>query len=437
MEAGYQNTNRVAYNASISLTFLVKGMNINIASERIKYIVIDTNYETEIMPKIYINVSVDTSLFNYITNYKDTGKFKLKIQRKNLFSKTSLADVIVNDSFSYIPSTTNSDYLKDLSEGGVRDDSYRNITIGLISDKIINNLRKTFNSIYNNIDQETLVSIATEGLNIITKPLEYNNKYESILVPPITTRHEFIKYIFEYDNFYNSNFLFFMDFNRSYLLSRDGQGIYNSDDPINDVFLDIKGVSNQSAFYDGMNIMNNSYYLYINPANSNVIIPDSMGKLVNRLIVVDDDKDLEVLDLALNENYDSGVRDMFVRADNGSVIKNELEQQNVLVEITKNLVDGYSFTPNKNYMVNNFGSYAKYNGKYLLSGKKEYFRVTADGDFYTSCYLILRKVGTIASKNNTESLDRSNRAVKASSQYTTTSDKINTTKITQANRTVD
>ena len=116
MATGYSNTNRVAYNALITLTFQVDNMNIDIAPERIKYVVIDSNYESEIMPKLYMNISVDTSLYNYITNYKDSGKFKLKIQRKNLFSRTSLADVIVNETFSYIPSTTNSDYLKNLSE---------------------------------------------------------------------------------------------------------------------------------------------------------------------------------------------------------------------------------------------------------------------------------------------------------------------------------
>lgn len=431
------NTNRIAYNTVVSLTFLVNKIVVNIAPERIKYIVIDTNYESEIMPKLYMNISVDTALYNYITNYKDEGKFKLKMQRKNLFSRTSLADVIVNDTFSYIPSTTNSDYLKDVSEGGVGDDSYKNIVIGLISDKITNSLRKSFNTIYNNIDQETLISIATDGLDILTQPLSYNHKYKSILIPPISSRNEFIKYIFEYDNFYNTNYLFFMDFKRSYLISRDGTNIKNSDDPINDVFIDIKNLNTTSSLYDGINIINNSYYLYINPVNSNVIIPDGMGKLVNRLVVVDDDKELEILDVNLNNTYESGVKDLFIRADNGSVLKNEMEQENVIVEVTKNQIDGYNFTPNKSYMINNFGKYSTYNGKYIISAKKEYFRVTANGEFVTSCYLIFRKIGTIASKNNTVSLDRSNKAVKSSSQLTTTADRINTTNITQASRKID
>jgi len=437
MAIGNKNTDRLAYNADISLTYMVNNMSIPITPEKIKYIVIDTNYESEIMPKMYMNISADTNLFNYITNYKEEGKFKLVIRRKNLFSRTSLSDTIVNDTFSYIPSTTNIDFLKDLSEGGFRDDSYRNIIIGLVSDTIINKLRKTFNSIYNNIDQETLLGIATEGLNILTQPLNYNHKYDSILIPPITSVNEFINYIFEYDNFYNTKPLFFVDYKRAYLISRDGTGIYNSDDPINDVYIDIESISSDASFYDGINIVNNSYYLYINPSNSNVIVPDGSGKMVNRLIVVDDDNELEMLDININQSYESSVKDMFVRMDNGSVVKNELEQENVLLEVAKMQVDGYSFTPNKNYIVNNFSNYSKYNGKYIISGKKEYFRITANGEFISSCYLILRKIGTIATKNAKKATDRSNKAVKNSSQFTNTADKINTSSVRKVNRRID
>jgi len=434
MAGGSPNTNKLAFNAAITLTFFVNKLTVNVAPERIKYIVIDTNYESEIMPKLYMNISVDTALYDYITNYKDTAKFKLRIERKNLFSKTSISDTIVNETFSYIASTTNADYMRDISEGGIRDDSYRNIVIGLISDRITDSLRKSFNSIYNNIDQETLVSLATEGLDIVTEPLSYNKSYSSILIPPIASRNEFLKYIFDYDNFYDTKYLFFMDFKRSYLVSRNGRGVYNSDDPINDVFIDITTLRSNDSFYEGMNMINNSYYLYINPTNSNVIVPDGMGKIGNRLIVVDDDKELEMLDVTLNNNYESTIKDIFVRADNGSTIKNDMEQENVLVEVVKNQIDGYSFTPNKTYVVNNFGNYSKYNGKYVISAKKEYFRVTAGGDFRTSCYLVLRKIGTISTKNSTVSLDRSNRAVKSSSQLTTSADKINTTNIVPASR---
>ena len=432
--AGFPNTTRLAFNARIDLTYILDNQNIQIASERIKYVIIDSNYETELMPKIYLNISVNTALYNYITNYRERGKFKLKIRRSNLFSGTSLGETIVDDIFVYIPSTTNSDYLRDVSEGGASDDSYKNIIIGLISINIMNNLRKSFNQIYRNIDQQTLVSIATEGLNIAVQPLTYNEKYDSILIPPVSTRKEFIDYIFKTDHFYNTDYLFFMDFKKSYLLSRDGRGISNSDDSSNDVYIDIKSLSNDSSYYDGIDIINNSYYLYVNPANSNVIVPDGISKIVNRLVVVEDDRDLQLLDIALNSNFDNTIKDMFIRSYNGSIVKNELEQSNVIVEISKKQTDGYSFTPNKVYTVHNFGNYGKYNGKFILSGKKEYFRVTANGEFMSTCYLALRRVGTIAAKDKLDSLDRSNKAVKSSSQLTTTADAINTTTITKASR---
>lgn len=434
---GYPNTDRVAYNAIISLNYIYNNNVIVIAPERIKFIVIDSNYENEVMPKIYMNISINADMYESITTHYNSAKFKLKIQRKNSFSNTSLAEVIVNDTFSYIPSVTNSDYLKDISTNGSGEDNYRNIYIGLISDKITNSLRKTFNGIYNNIDQQTLIALATENMNILVQPFNYNKTYSSILIPPISSIGEFIKYIFDYDNFYNTNYIFFMDFNKSYLLAKDGLSIFNSDDPINDVYVDVAALNQASAFYDGMNIINNSYYLYINPVDSNVIVPNAIDKVVNRLVVVDNDKELETLDLYLNNNQDKLVKDNFIRADNGSVYKNELEEQNVMVEVVKKYVDGYSFTPNKSYIINNLANYRKYNGKYILVKKKEYFRVMASGEFITSCYLGFKKIGTITTKNSTESRDLTNKAVKTSSQYTTSADNINTTTIRKASRYVN
>ena len=431
---GYPNTDRLAFNTIINLNFLYNGISVNIIPERIKFMVIDSNYESEIMPKIYMNISVDTDLYEYMTTYYNTAKFKLKIQRKNKFSSTSLNTTIVDDVFSYIPSVTNSDYLRDISNNNPGEDNYRNIYIGLISDKITSNLRRTFNSIYNNIDQQTLIGLATEKLNILVQPFNYNKKYDSILIPPMSSVSEFIKYIFEYDNFYNTDYIFFMDFNKSYLISKDGTPITNSDDPINDVYIDINSLSKDAAFYDGMSITNNSYYLYINPVESNVTVPNAIDKVANRLIVVDDDKELEVLDLYLNNNANSSKKDVFVRSDNGSFYKNALEENNVIVEVVKKYVDGYSFTPNKSYIVNNLANYRKYNGKYIISAKREYFRLLAGGEFITSTYLALRKIETITTKNSTKAKDLSNRAVKSSSQYTTTADKINTTTITKVSR---
>lgn len=435
--AGFPNTDKLAYNAIISLNYIYNNNVINIAPERIKFIIIDSNYENEVMPKIYINISINTDMYESITSHYNTAKFKLKIQRKNAFSGTSLNTTIVDDTFSYIPSATNSDYLKDISRGGSGEDNYKNIYIGLISDRITSALRKSFNGIYNNIDQQTLVGLATENLNTLIQPLNYNKKYDSILVPPIASISEFIKYIFDYDNFYNTNYIFFMDFNKSYLIAKDGQPIYNSDDPLNDVYVDIAALNKTTSFYDGMSIINNSYYLYINPVDSNVIVPNAIDKVVNRLIVVDNDKELETLDLYLNNAQNTYKKDTFIRADNGSVYKNELEEQNVIVEVVKKYVDGYSFTPNKSYIINNLANYRKYNGKYILISKKEYFRVMASGEFITSCYLQFKKIGTITTKNSTEAKDLSNSAVKASSQYTSSADKINTTTIRKASRYVD
>ena len=413
------NTNRQAYNAEVKLTFLTNNESLIIAPERIKYIVIDTNYESEIMPKIYMSISVDNTLYSYLMNYRNSGSFRLVIRRKNVFSGSSVNTDIINDIFMYIPSTTNQDYLQAISRNNNSDSSYRNIIIGLMSKKIIDSLRKSFNLIYNNIDQQTLLSIALEGEKVIAQPLTYNKYYDSILIPPMSSVKEFIKYVFDTDNFYDTRFLFFKDFKYTYLLSRDGTMV--PDGELNDVYIDIKSLTKNQSLYEEVDIVNGSYYLYVNPMNTNVIIPNALNNVANRLVVVDDDKDLQVLDLSINKSFNESIKQIFIRADNGSLYKNELESDNVIVEVSKNFTDGYNFTPNKRYIVSNYGSYSKYNGRYMIAAKKEYFRLAADGDFVTTTYMALRKISKTGTKDNSYITDNKVN-VNPTAQVTNTAD---------------
>ena len=425
------NTTRLAYRAEMELAFLYNNIRLDIIPERIKFLVIDSNYDSEVMPKIYFSISVDTKLYNLIIMNKSSARFHLKLKRKNVFSKSYVSKAIIDDVFSYIPSASAGDYNKDISQPN--DDSYKNIIIGLISVSITEKLRKTFNGIYNNIDQNTLVSLALEDTESIIQPLTYNHKYDSILIPPITSRYRFLKFIFDYDNFYDTDFLYFMDFQKSYLLSRDGNSMRNSDDNINDIYIDIKKLNDRASYYDGIDIINNSYYLYINPVNSNVITPDSIEKISNQIVAYDDDNDLQILDLNINNSYNASIKQMFARVENGSIIKNNLESVNTIIEISKKDIDGFLFTPNKSYVINYNGDYKQHSGQYMIIGKKEFYTLTSGKDFSSSVYLIFRKINQLSTRYSKSSKEI-NIAVKSSTQTFNTADIINNIKITKVQR---
>ena len=65
-----QNTPRQAYKATVELAFDMNGQRIPIESEKIVYIMIENNYESENLPNIYATISVNSEMYSNITKNK-------------------------------------------------------------------------------------------------------------------------------------------------------------------------------------------------------------------------------------------------------------------------------------------------------------------------------------------------------------------------------
>lgn len=427
------NTPRQAYTAKIDLAFDYNGIREKIDPEKIVYVMIEHDYENQVLPIIYISVSVSNDLYNKIINYKKFAKFYLKISKQNKNSLASLSKKSISGLFSYIPSTTNPNFQEELSSGdNFIDNSYKRIMIGLVSTELTNKLRKSFNGIYNNIDQKTLIGLALEDTNCIIENIPYNEKYPSILVPPISSRYQMLKFIFEKDNFYDTNFRYFMDFENSYLLSKRGDAIDAQDGQLSSIIVDIRSVTTEEAYYDGIEIKNGAYYIYINPTNSNVTINEGTEKVANQIIAVDEDYDVQNLNLDINNTDGSSVKQMFVRSDNAALFKNELETNSIITEIMKQHIDGSAFTPNKSILVNNYGEYQKYNGKYLMIYKREFYKCIA-GEFIMSCVVGLKKIGNIQPAKSVSSIRKTGYSKSSSSKSTTKSKQLSLKTTSAAN----
>ena len=395
-----QNTPRQAYKATVELAFDMNGQRIPIESEKIVYIMIENNYESENLPNIYATISVNSEMYSNITKNKDTGRFYLHIEKENANSNCSLSKQTIEGDFTYIVSNTNPNYTEDLNDTSndptLADSSYKRIMIGLISIDLTNALRKSFNNVYNNIDQSTLVGLALEGTDVVIEKLKYNESYDSIIVPPITSRLQMLEFVFNKSAFYDTMFRYFMDFDRSYLLSKEGNAVDAGDGKLSSIIVDIRSVTEDESYYEGMEIKDGAYYLYVNPANTNVTLDQGTEKVANRIIAVDDNSDMQQLDLDINSTQGSDTKDLFIRSDNAALYKNELESNTAIIELVKQNIDGIIFTPNKCITINNYGDYAKYNGKYIMIYKKEFYKCTA-GEFVVSSNVGLKKVGNIES----------------------------------------
>ena len=144
----FNTRSNLVYTADISLSFVSKSETIEIMPENISYIMIDRDYETQILPIIYMNIAVNHSLQNKIVQSRETSKFLLNITRNNENSVINIGRKSISGLFSYLTADTNPNYREDFTdEEDIVGNAYTRMTIGLVSVELSNNLRKTFNNI--------------------------------------------------------------------------------------------------------------------------------------------------------------------------------------------------------------------------------------------------------------------------------------------------
>lgn len=417
---------RKAYNGEVTLAFDYKAaptsnaVRYDIHSERVSFVMIEHKYENQnILPVIYVCLNLTDDIYGIVMNSSETSKFYLKIRKKDALSNTSVYKTVVDDTFSYVTSTFNANYVDGFDAKS--ENAYKSITIGLVSSNMTNQLRKAYNGIYNNIDSDGLVNIALDGLkNVVKAPLANVDSYKEFMVPPVSSRYKLLEYIFEMSPFYNSNFTFYMDFNKCYLVPKNGEPV--SDGDLDTVIINVKDYSASDAYVDGFNIENGAYVVNINSMNTKMIVNNSTSKVTNNIVGYYDEYD-EAQDFRVDTEdvQDNTQKTTYVRSKHAGIIKTELESNSVMLELLKQNMDSDIFTPNKSYSVSNYTDYAKYNGKYFLSYKREIYSVSNGGAFNITCTIGLKKAGaeeSITAKKN--KLPKKSSAASYSATRTTT-----------------
>ena len=214
-----------------------------------------------------------------------------------------------------------------------------------------------------------------------------------------------------------------MDFDKAYLLDLSGEGCPSNDGQLNDIIIDINGVTDPTSYYEGITERDGAYQIYVNPANTNISPNKAIDKIANQMVFVDDDCQVTYVDLDVNSNADSTTKQAFMRGSNAVLYKNIVESNTILLEFTKENLDGSIFTPNKRYMVNNFPGYEEYNGTYTLLYKKETIKNT-NGEFGIAVSIGLKKVGNIQALGLAGTLSANRRSTSSSAKYTTTASSV-------------
>ena len=431
-----------AYKGEITLAFDYKS-SVNssvqreyIASERIKYLMIEYLYENvNILPVVYVSIWIDSDMYTKIVNSNETSKFYLKVKKYDALSQNAISNKVIEDTFTYVVSTTNNNYADNLNINAL--DPYKGIMIGLVSEEMTNKLRKTYNGIYQKIDQNALVQLATEKLGkIVMAPLKYNKAYPEFVIPPITSRYKLLNYLFENDPFYDSMFTFFMDFDKTYLIPKNGNPVDGKDGIPSTVIINIKNYDAAEAMTDGYTIENGAYVVYVNGINTNTTINNSTSKVSNNIVGYWDSYPT-TQDLNIDNNNTEGneIKTMFARSNNAAGIRNEIESDSVIVELLKQNLDGDIFEPNRSYRVSNYGKYSKYDGLYFLMYKREFYSLTSGEEFLINSNIGLKKAAVEeTARAITNELRRTTLAVTSTGNTTSSKTKRNSLKSVSASR---
>lgn len=401
--------NVLAYRYSSRIMYSDNNGSEDLGSMFIRYIVIENYYVSKPIPVIYLSIALQPDIYNKIVNNENAGgKIYLELNCYNALSNLYVSKNSFREDFNYIISNSDPAYTSPLDEGSkTPDDNYKIITLGLISTKLMNankaekdkNNGILISGVFGKIDTDTIISKIIEGIekfNIhsVIKPPTHNNQFNQLIIPPMNNRKQIINYIFDKAPFYDTSFIYYMDFNNLYLVDQVPDGTIVNDDELPRVIFRIHNLAEETSYIEGMMIQNDAYIIDINPTHITIVPNKVQDKVANNLVTIDENGVMDVKEINVNAALGSEPKYTFKRGGNAQLYKNIFESTSVQVKIAKESLNGSLFTPNKRYSIMNYEAKPEYNGEYYLVQKREIIKNNM-GVLRSSIEFTLCKIGNI------------------------------------------
>lgn len=402
------------YNYDVDLT-LANGSETLTLTDVIKMIVISCDYDNKNMPAIYIGLSLTPDQYNTVVKNKDKGQMMLNVYKYDSTSQSQLKKKYINNNFTYMM-TSDPDYNQSLYTGSAsrfssnkqnqKDDtaaatSYFNGYIALIKEESMENNNKISNDIIRNSNLLSILHRYTSHMQMVIEPLDSSHDVvvDQLIIPPVNTITELLSYIDDNYDFYSSGYRYFRDFDKTYFLSNSGNPVPLHDGSFNKVFINICDPLEIKKHKDAMELdnANKAYIINVDANSTSLKVNQSTGKTYNSKIKVDSNGNTTKSTYNFTSHSDSTEK---VRISRTTSISNDEgsnpneydleESSGIMISITKAGLDSSILTPNKEYIISNYKDNKDYNGRYVLSFKKEV--LMKDGSFMISTTFGLRKV---------------------------------------------
>lgn len=389
----YSNTNNddTVYKYRASGYYMLGTEKFIIDNNNIISIVVDHDYINNNMPLMYLIMSLSTKTIDKIVRNKETGVFIISIQK--CVDNSDMAELwedYVSDTFVYflaedINKTDSRDY-ENANDG--REDIYKEITVGLLSQNLVNNNKKTVNGVLVCNDMASAVAY-TIGTNrpLVMEPFENNIALNRIIMPPRNSVAKSISYLNSIKTFYNTNYLYYMDYDVSYLLSSRGKAVPRKGDKVNTVMVVLRNDYDTASKLQGMSLDSKNRYYKVEVGATSVELADYSEDTksytnISYTNTTGNNQSYQKTERTQTSNFVNKTVQVRVPNDNDGLILNSSKISGIKISINKTDLDASVFTPNKEYIINADDVYSgtSYSGKYLLRRKRElYFKSSGTG----------------------------------------------------------
>ena len=372
-----------AFKYKLEMSLLIGKNYYEIPRNSVKTILISSDYDKNNMPIIYMRIRMSSTLYNQMVLNNDRATISFRLFKFDDKSVSGVVESYIEDNFTYImPTDPNYNEAMEQYVSGSSTayndnaDTYMEGYLALTSLKLVGDNVKLINTIVKDTDIMSIVHKFTSHMNMCIEPFDNRDHIYQMIIPPITTISKLLAYLNDQYCFYKNGYRYFRSFNTTYLLSANGNAVKEGINSFNTIIisicdpLDEKGKSNAID----LDRTNHAYIIYVDAKKTSISVDKFANKQYNSIIGVDTEGNTVQEELRVPPTPDSTEKTIITRTDSLDYIyniKRAVESVSVILTVSKTEIDSSLFTPNKEYQIKHYSSSREYDGKYVLSYKKE------------------------------------------------------------------
>lgn len=386
------------YRYNIEARYPYKNGELIIPFSNFKNVIIYYDYDKLNMPILLAKMVLDKNVIDDMIENSKTKYITLKITKFIKDSKPEIDQVYIYNQFTYYLDNNTVNKRKELDYGESnkeREDIYEEVTIGLSLQSLVDYNKTISDGIHNNETiLEILLCYLTNRKILIEPPT--NKKIYNAIIPTISTFSQLIKYIDSQYSIYDTQYRYFNDYDKTYLVSSSGKGVPSINEAYNTIIINVNKTSSLQAKNLGIELDkdNKSYIIDIDTTDIELYKNDIVPKTYGKIIGVDNNGNTTEEEINIEGSNINNVR--IERTNDLSQIKklkHSIESNDLVVNITRTELDTSIFTINKEIYIKNYDKLQNKESKFIIMNKKEIF-IKDSSNFVLSLLLTLKKINS-------------------------------------------